>query len=53
MYPEHMTSRPGITGLLDAHNCGIVEPAVLHQVKPLDKVRFYVEFYRLQQAEPI
>jgi hypothetical protein len=24
---------------------GVVEPMVLHQVKPLGKVRFYVEFY--------
>lgn len=25
---------------------GIVEPTVRHQVKPLGKVRFYVEFHR-------
>lgn len=25
---------------------GIVEPTVLHEVEPLGKVRFYVEFYR-------
>ncbi|MCZ6832042.1 MAG: DUF1971 domain-containing protein [Gammaproteobacteria bacterium] len=25
---------------------GVVEPTVLHEVEPLGKVRFYVEFYR-------
>lgn len=25
---------------------GVVEPTKLHEVKPLGKVRFYVEFYR-------
>jgi len=25
---------------------GVVEPEILHEVKPLGKVRFYVEFYR-------
>ncbi len=25
---------------------GIVEPTILHHIKPLGKVRFYVEFYR-------
>ena len=32
--------------VLDMHTHGIVEPTVLHQVKPLGKVRFYVEFHR-------
>ena len=27
-------------------NCGIVEPTVHHEVVPLNRVRFYVEFYR-------
>lgn len=31
---------------LDADNFGIVEPGVGHYVKPLGKVRFYLEFYR-------
>ncbi len=31
---------------LDASNFGVVEPTVLHQVKPLGKVRFHVEFYQ-------
>ena len=25
---------------------GVVEPEIFHKVKPLGKVRFYVEFYR-------
>ncbi|MET0377423.1 MAG: DUF1971 domain-containing protein [Spongiibacteraceae bacterium] len=32
--------------LLDANNYGVVEPTVLHEVKPVGNVRFYVEFYR-------
>lgn len=32
--------------LLDANTIGIVEPTVRHEVKPLGKVRFYVEFHR-------
>lgn len=32
--------------LLDKDSFGVVEPAVLHEVKPLGRVRFYVEFYR-------
>lgn len=32
--------------LLDADNHGVVEPTVLHEVKPVGKVKFYVEFYR-------
>lgn len=31
---------------LDENNHGVVEPTILHEVKPLGKVRFYVEFYR-------
>jgi len=32
--------------LLDSNFFGVVEPAVLHQVKPVGPVRFYVEFYQ-------
>ncbi|EEF25520.1 conserved hypothetical protein [Ricinus communis] len=32
--------------ILDPGIFGVVEPTVLHEVKPLGKVRFYVEFYR-------
>ncbi len=31
--------------LLDANHAGVVEPTVLHEVKPIGSVRFYVEFY--------
>ncbi len=31
---------------LSPSKCGIVEPTVLHEVEPLNQVRFYVEFYR-------
>ncbi|MDE2599804.1 MAG: DUF1971 domain-containing protein [Rhodocyclaceae bacterium] len=34
------------TLILDEHTSGVVEPMVPHEVKPLGKVRFYVEFYR-------
>lgn len=32
--------------ILDESLYGIVEPTILHEVKPLGKVRFYVEFHR-------
>ena len=32
--------------ILDQNIYGVVEPTVLHEVKPLGAVRFYVEFYR-------
>lgn len=31
---------------LDSNKYGVVEPSVLHQVKPMGPVRFYVEFYQ-------
>ncbi len=31
--------------ILDESNYGVVEPTVFHEVKPLGKVKFYVEFY--------
>lgn len=31
---------------LDENTFGVVEPEVLHHVKPLGAVRFYVEFYK-------
>lgn len=31
---------------LDKNNFGVVEPKAFHQVKPLSKVKFYVEFYK-------
>lgn len=31
---------------LDASCYGVVEPEIKHEVVPIDKVRFYVEFYR-------
>ena len=34
------------TIVLDENLPGIVEPEVPHEVHPLGKVRFYVEFYR-------
>lgn len=32
--------------LLDKHRFGVVEPTIRHEVKPLGKVRFYVEFHK-------
>ena len=31
---------------LDSDHPGVVEPEVEHEVQPLGKVRFYVQFYR-------
>jgi tellurite resistance-related uncharacterized protein len=39
-------STPEEENTLDVDHFGVVEPAVIHQVKPLGKVAFYVEFYR-------
>jgi tellurite resistance-related uncharacterized protein len=32
--------------VLSPEKYGVVEPTVLHEVEPLNQVRFYVEFYR-------
>ncbi len=32
--------------VLSNHRHGVVEPTILHQIKPLGEVKFYVEFYR-------
>ncbi len=32
--------------ILDSGNVGIVEPTIRHEVRPLGKVRFFVEFYK-------
>jgi len=32
--------------VLDVDHFGVVEPVITHQVRPLGKVNFYVEFYR-------
>lgn len=32
--------------VLDQETPGVIEPTILHAVKPLGAVRFYVEFYR-------
>ncbi|MBI2801424.1 MAG: DUF1971 domain-containing protein [Gammaproteobacteria bacterium] len=32
--------------ILSPQHCGVIEPTVLHEVLPLGKVQFYVEFYR-------
>lgn len=31
---------------LDKEHSGVVEPTVFHHVKPIGKVKFYVEFYK-------
>lgn len=44
---QYTISEPEIENLtLTKDNYGVVEPTVFHQVKPLGKVRFYVEFYK-------
>lgn len=32
--------------ILDTDKHGVVEPTILHEVKPLGPVKFYVEFYK-------
>lgn len=44
---QYIINKPEIEELtLTENNYGVVEPTVFHEVKPLGKVRFYVEFYR-------
>lgn len=31
--------------ILDSEKFGVIEPTILHEVKPLGSVKFYVEFY--------
>jgi len=46
-------ARPTILEL-DASRVGIIEPTVLHQVRPLtDDVEFVVEFHRLPGTGPV
>ena len=35
--------------MLDQSTFGVVEPTILHQVKPIGDMRFYVEFYRVAE----
>lgn len=39
-------SEPPEVNLLDKNQFGVVEPQVLHYVKPSGRVKFYVEFYK-------
>ena len=32
--------------MLDSDHPGVIEPEVEHEVEPLERVRFFVEFYR-------
>jgi tellurite resistance-related uncharacterized protein len=42
---QYSISEPEEVILLDVNCFGVVEPTVLHEVKPLGTVRFFVEFY--------
>lgn len=42
----YIISNPEERHVLGVENFGVVEPTVIHQVKPLGEVSFYVEFYR-------
>ena len=35
--------------MLDQNTFGVVEPTILHQVKLMGDMRFYVEFYRVAE----
>ena len=37
---------PSCEFMLDADNPGVVEPEVEHEVEPMGRMRFFVEFYR-------
>lgn len=38
--------RPASETVLTSDGPGVVEPTILHEVEPLGRVRFYVEFHR-------
>jgi tellurite resistance-related uncharacterized protein len=37
--------------LLSPQRCGVIEPTVTHEVVPHTGVRFYVEFYRVEDSQ--
>jgi tellurite resistance-related uncharacterized protein len=43
---QYKISQPEEIIILDINNYGVIEPAILHEVKPLGAVKFYVEFYQ-------
>lgn len=44
---EYKINEPEIEiTILDQHNHGVVEPTIFHEVKAVDHVKFYVEFYK-------
>ncbi len=44
---QYIINEPGIEVVILTENIyGVVEPKILHEVKPIGNVRFYVEFYR-------
>ena len=43
---QYKINEPEEVVILDTENFGVVEPAILHEVKPLGPVKFYVEFYK-------
>lgn len=46
-YLEYTIIEPELEVIeLSASKPGVVEPSILHYIKPLGKVNFYVEFYR-------
>jgi len=46
-YLEYTIIEPELEVIeLSTSKPGVVEPTILHHVKPLGKVNFYVEFYR-------
>jgi tellurite resistance-related uncharacterized protein len=40
-----LTSNPEEV-ILSPEKHGVIEPCILHEVEPINQVRFYVEFYR-------
>lgn len=43
---EYTINEPEETLNLNTQNFGVIEPEVLHHIKPLGAVRLYIEFYR-------
>ena len=43
---QYKINQPEEIIILDIDNYGVIEPAILHEVKPLGTVKFYIEFYQ-------
>lgn len=46
------TIAPAAEQIIDPQHCVVVQPGQLHEVEPLGRVRFFIEFYHDRSPEP-